>query len=174
MQRLRFFMFGLENEVISLLLLHYLSLKQYYQHNLFLSSFAWFWILFSGFALVDICGIHILFDNWISYNSRNFPWQASLLLCSSLLLDRCRKMIGLHNTFLLSSKLIYLSQNSWTLQPPIWQHNNLAGSCWGEPPFCHIIFERCELQIDGFEQEKRVVVVAATNRKQDLDPALIR
>ncbi|CDP04451.1 unnamed protein product [Coffea canephora] len=28
-------------------------------------------------------------------------------------------------------------------------------------------------QIDGFEQEKRVVVVAATNRKQDLDPALI-
>ncbi|XP_008793790.2 meiotic spindle formation protein mei-1 isoform X1 [Phoenix dactylifera] len=28
-------------------------------------------------------------------------------------------------------------------------------------------------QIDGFEQEKRVVVIAATNRKQDLDPALI-
>ncbi|XP_068657276.1 uncharacterized protein [Aristolochia californica] len=28
-------------------------------------------------------------------------------------------------------------------------------------------------QIDGFEQDKRVVVVAATNRKQDLDPALI-
>ncbi|KAJ8550192.1 hypothetical protein K7X08_033899 [Anisodus acutangulus] len=28
-------------------------------------------------------------------------------------------------------------------------------------------------QIDGFEQEKKVVVVAATNRKQDLDPALI-
>ncbi|PKA50607.1 26S protease regulatory subunit 6B like [Apostasia shenzhenica] len=29
-------------------------------------------------------------------------------------------------------------------------------------------------QIDGFEQEKRVVVIAATNRKQDLDPALLR
>ncbi|XP_077217057.1 P-loop containing nucleoside triphosphate hydrolases superfamily protein isoform X2 [Tasmannia lanceolata] len=29
-------------------------------------------------------------------------------------------------------------------------------------------------QIDGFEQEKRVAVIAATNRKQDLDPALIR
>ncbi|KAL5972565.1 hypothetical protein ACLOJK_039370 [Asimina triloba] len=29
-------------------------------------------------------------------------------------------------------------------------------------------------QIDGFEQENRVVVIAATNRKQDLDPALIR
>lgn len=28
-------------------------------------------------------------------------------------------------------------------------------------------------QIDGFEQEKKVVVVAATNRKQDLDPALV-
>eukprot|EP01018_Ginkgo_biloba_P002670 Gb_29440 [translate_table: standard] len=28
-------------------------------------------------------------------------------------------------------------------------------------------------QIDGFEQEKRVVVIAATNRRQDLDPALI-
>ncbi|CAA7406987.1 unnamed protein product [Spirodela intermedia] len=28
-------------------------------------------------------------------------------------------------------------------------------------------------QIDGFEQEKRVIVIAATNRKQDLDPALI-
>ncbi|XP_043689240.1 outer mitochondrial transmembrane helix translocase isoform X2 [Telopea speciosissima] len=28
-------------------------------------------------------------------------------------------------------------------------------------------------QIDGFEQEKRVVVIAATNRKQDLDPTLI-
>ncbi|KAF7811210.1 cell division control protein 48 [Senna tora] len=28
-------------------------------------------------------------------------------------------------------------------------------------------------QIDGFEQDKRVIVVAATNRKQDLDPALI-
>ncbi|WCJ20145.1 P-loop containing nucleoside triphosphate hydrolases superfamily protein [Euphorbia peplus] len=28
-------------------------------------------------------------------------------------------------------------------------------------------------QIDGFEQTKKVVVVAATNRKQDLDPALI-
>ncbi|KAG9147407.1 hypothetical protein Leryth_019672 [Lithospermum erythrorhizon] len=28
-------------------------------------------------------------------------------------------------------------------------------------------------QIDGFEQERKVVVVAATNRKQDLDPALI-
>ncbi|GAA0171547.1 protease [Lithospermum erythrorhizon] len=27
--------------------------------------------------------------------------------------------------------------------------------------------------IDGFEQERKVVVVAATNRKQDLDPALI-
>ncbi|GFZ03251.1 P-loop containing nucleoside triphosphate hydrolases superfamily protein [Actinidia rufa] len=27
--------------------------------------------------------------------------------------------------------------------------------------------------IDGFEQEKKVVVIAATNRKQDLDPALI-
>ncbi|XP_078438185.1 P-loop containing nucleoside triphosphate hydrolases superfamily protein isoform X2 [Wolffia australiana] len=28
-------------------------------------------------------------------------------------------------------------------------------------------------QIDGFEQDKRVIVIAATNRKQDLDPALI-
>ncbi|XP_022855386.1 spermatogenesis-associated protein 5-like isoform X1 [Olea europaea var. sylvestris] len=28
-------------------------------------------------------------------------------------------------------------------------------------------------QIDGFEQENKVVVVAATNRKQDLDPALL-
>ncbi|XP_026392718.1 ATPase family AAA domain-containing protein 1-B-like isoform X2 [Papaver somniferum] len=28
-------------------------------------------------------------------------------------------------------------------------------------------------QIDGFEQETRVVVIAATNRKEDLDPALI-
>ncbi|KAK9151581.1 hypothetical protein Syun_009890 [Stephania yunnanensis] len=28
-------------------------------------------------------------------------------------------------------------------------------------------------QIDGFEQEKKVVVIAATNRKEDLDPALI-
>ncbi|CAI9086846.1 OLC1v1020766C1 [Oldenlandia corymbosa var. corymbosa] len=28
-------------------------------------------------------------------------------------------------------------------------------------------------QIDGFEQDSRVVVVAATNRKEDLDPALI-
>lgn len=32
----------------------------------------------------------------------------------------------------------------------------------------------CTLQIDGFEQEKKVVVIAATNRKQDLDPALLR
>lgn len=30
------------------------------------------------------------------------------------------------------------------------------------------------VKIDGFEQEKRVIVIAATNRKQDLDPALIR
>ena len=30
------------------------------------------------------------------------------------------------------------------------------------------------LQIDGFEQDKKVVVIAATNRKEDLDPALIR
>lgn len=30
------------------------------------------------------------------------------------------------------------------------------------------------LKIDGFEQDKKVVVIAATNRKQDLDPALIR
>ncbi|XP_049935235.1 outer mitochondrial transmembrane helix translocase isoform X2 [Nymphaea colorata] len=29
-------------------------------------------------------------------------------------------------------------------------------------------------QIDGFGQGKRVVVIAATNRKQDLDPALMR
>lgn len=29
-------------------------------------------------------------------------------------------------------------------------------------------------QIDGFEQDKKVIVIAATNRKQDLDPALIR
>ncbi|KAG7963019.1 hypothetical protein I3843_09G096500 [Carya illinoinensis] len=28
-------------------------------------------------------------------------------------------------------------------------------------------------QIDGFEQDKKLVVIAATNRKQDLDPALI-
>ncbi|XP_057983742.1 uncharacterized protein LOC131168385 [Malania oleifera] len=28
-------------------------------------------------------------------------------------------------------------------------------------------------QIDGFEQDKKVVVIAATNRKQDLDPALM-
>ncbi|KAL9273358.1 Proteasome-activating nucleotidase-like protein [Drosera capensis] len=28
-------------------------------------------------------------------------------------------------------------------------------------------------EIDGFEQDKKVVVIAATNRKQDLDPALI-
>ncbi|XP_076900474.1 26S proteasome regulatory subunit 6B homolog [Bidens hawaiensis] len=28
-------------------------------------------------------------------------------------------------------------------------------------------------QIDGFEQDKKVVVIAATNRKQDLDPALL-
>lgn len=28
-------------------------------------------------------------------------------------------------------------------------------------------------QIDGFEQDKKVVVIAATNRKQDIDPALI-
>ncbi|KAE9461639.1 hypothetical protein C3L33_06454, partial [Rhododendron williamsianum] len=34
--------------------------------------------------------------------------------------------------------------------------------------------KRCmKLHIDGFEQEKKVVVIAATNRKQDLDPALI-
>lgn len=30
------------------------------------------------------------------------------------------------------------------------------------------------VQIDGFEQDKKVVVIAATNRKQDIDPALIR
>lgn len=30
------------------------------------------------------------------------------------------------------------------------------------------------MQIDGFEQDRKVVVIAATNRKQDLDPALIR
>lgn len=36
--------------------------------------------------------------------------------------------------------------------------------------FCMI----SSVQIDGFEQEKKVVVVAATNRKQDLDPALLR
>lgn len=30
------------------------------------------------------------------------------------------------------------------------------------------------LQIDGFEQETQVVIIAATNRKQDLDPALLR
>ncbi|RLM80892.1 protein MSP1 isoform X2 [Panicum miliaceum] len=29
------------------------------------------------------------------------------------------------------------------------------------------------LKIDGFEQDRRVVVIAATNRKEDLDPALI-
>ncbi|CAO2842477.1 unnamed protein product [Amaranthus hypochondriacus] len=28
-------------------------------------------------------------------------------------------------------------------------------------------------QIDGFEQDKKVIVIAATNRKQDIDPALI-
>ncbi|CAK9229869.1 unnamed protein product [Sphagnum jensenii] len=28
-------------------------------------------------------------------------------------------------------------------------------------------------QMDGFEQDKRIVVIAATNRKQDLDPALL-
>lgn len=28
-------------------------------------------------------------------------------------------------------------------------------------------------QMDGFEQDKRVIVIAATNRKQDLDPALL-
>ncbi|XP_044461760.1 katanin p60 ATPase-containing subunit A1 [Mangifera indica] len=28
-------------------------------------------------------------------------------------------------------------------------------------------------QIDGFEQDKKVIVIAATNRKQDLDPALM-
>ncbi|KAL4019750.1 hypothetical protein IC575_018506 [Cucumis melo] len=28
-------------------------------------------------------------------------------------------------------------------------------------------------QIDGFEQDRKVIVIAATNRKQDLDPALI-
>lgn len=38
----------------------------------------------------------------------------------------------------------------------------------------HIIIIICFFQIDGFEQEKQVVVIAATNRKQDLDPALIR
>lgn len=32
----------------------------------------------------------------------------------------------------------------------------------------------CLLQIDGFEKEKQVIVIAATNRKKDLDPALIR
>lgn len=30
------------------------------------------------------------------------------------------------------------------------------------------------MKIDGFEQDRRVVVIAATNRKEDLDPALIR
>ncbi|OEL20949.1 hypothetical protein BAE44_0018032 [Dichanthelium oligosanthes] len=30
------------------------------------------------------------------------------------------------------------------------------------------------VKIDGFEQDRRVVVIAATNRKEDLDPALIR
>jgi len=30
------------------------------------------------------------------------------------------------------------------------------------------------MQIDGFEQDKKVVVIGATNRKQDLDLALIR
>lgn len=38
-----------------------------------------------------------------------------------------------------------------------------------EPPFLFYWW-----QIDGFEQDKKVVVIAATNRKQDLDPALIR
>jgi AAA+ superfamily predicted ATPase len=30
------------------------------------------------------------------------------------------------------------------------------------------------VKIDGFEQDRRVVVIAATNRKEELDPALIR
>jgi ATP-dependent 26S proteasome regulatory subunit len=30
------------------------------------------------------------------------------------------------------------------------------------------------MKIDGFEEDRRVVVIAATNRKEDLDPALIR
>jgi hypothetical protein len=34
--------------------------------------------------------------------------------------------------------------------------------------------EFSSVKIDGFEQDKRVVVIAATNRKEDLDPALIR
>ncbi|KAI8007702.1 Protein PIN-LIKES 6 [Camellia lanceoleosa] len=41
---------------------------------------------------------------------------------------------------------------------------------------CTDVASRCldiPAVIDGFEQEKKVVVIAATNRKQDLDPALI-
>jgi hypothetical protein len=34
--------------------------------------------------------------------------------------------------------------------------------------------EFSSVKIDGFEQDKHVVVIAATNRKEDLDPALIR
>lgn len=30
------------------------------------------------------------------------------------------------------------------------------------------------MQIDGYEQDKKLIVVGATNRKQDLDPALLR
>lgn len=42
------------------------------------------------------------------------------------------------------------------------------------PSFLALLSSCVLVQIDGFEQDKKVVVIAATNRKQDLDPALIR
>ncbi|QHN97688.1 ATP-dependent zinc metalloprotease FtsH [Arachis hypogaea] len=48
--------------------------------------------------------------------------------------------------------------------------SSLANELPNELPNGAIIFLD---EIDGFEQDKKVVVIAATNRKEDLDPALI-
>ena len=58
---------------------------------------------------------------------------------------------------------------------PLWlirSHSSIPLSPYSTS-FYHTKYVRF-LKIDGFEQDRRVVVIAATNRKEDLDPALIR
>ena len=108
--------------------------------------------------------MHILCNYWSRRNQKEFYCSVGL----------CRYLTSTSHLCVLTSTckaIVIFSKN----YHPLWlirSHSSIPLSPYSTS-FYHTKYVRF-LKIDGFEQDRRVVVIAATNRKEDLDPALIR
>jgi len=108
--------------------------------------------------------MQILCNYWSRRNKKEL--YCSVGLCQLPYLHKSLVSVDIH-----LKAIVIFSKN----YHPLWlirSHSSIPLSPYNTS-FYHTKYV-CFVKIDGFEQDRRVVVIAATNRKEDLDPALIR